>query len=324
MAENTSIEWTEHTFNPVRGCRKLSTGCKHCYAETLSKRFPETLGEWGPDANRVMAAESYWRNLAKWNRAAEKAGEIHRVFVASLADVFEGQPLSGGKEGTDGPRVDYLPMLERLKRETADLKHLRFLVLTKRPGNMLAWAKVHGWPWNWWAGTSVEDQAAADLRVPLLCEVPAGVRFLSMEPLLGAVDLESVVGDPLGYDYGQVCCNGAGMCGCGGMSDAKDAQIHWVIVGGESGPKARPMHPDWVRGLRLQCVEAGVPFLFKQWGAWSETGSADPGLHPVASDPLLKINNPQLSVIPMARVGKKAAGRLLDGRTWDEFPECAR
>ena len=318
MAENTSIEWTEHTFNPVRGCRKLSTGCKHCYAETLSKRFPETLGEWGPDANRVMAAESYWRNLTKWNRAAEKAGEIHRVFVASLADVFEGQPMSGGKEGTDGPRVDYLPILERLKRETADLKHLRFLVLTKRPGNMLAWAKVHGWPWNWWAGTSVEDQAAADLRVSLLCKVPAGVRFLSMEPLVGVVDLNRIVlqrpsaeeasrgKPPVSFS----CLNGW----FGGVGDP--ARIDWVIVGGESGPKARPMHPAWVCSIRDQCVEAGVPFLFKQWGAWGPV----PPKAPLEA----ALHCQDVGGVTMMRRGKKAAGRLLDGRTWDELPECAR
>lgn len=323
MAE-TNIEWTDYTFNPVRGCRKLSAGCANCYAETMSGRNPAVLGEWGPNAKRVQAAESYWKNLAKWNRKAQQEGRVARVFVASLADVFEGEPLPGGREGTDGPRSDYLPMLDRLARETQDLEHLRILVLTKRPGNMAHWAYWKGWPWNWWAGTSVEHQKAADERVPLLCDVPAPVRFLSMEPLLGPVDITPWVIEPDEpcYDPGY-------------FSPPEENEIQWVIVGGESGPRARPMHPDWVRSIRDQCVDAGVPLLFKQWGRWevaSRANSHEWSLMPGPKGDAVWLDRDGATATPsstgmssnavsMVPVGKKAAGRELDGRTWDEAPE---
>lgn len=307
MATDSNIEWCHHTFNPVRGCTKISPGCANCYAEAMSGRNPAVLGEWGPNGKRAFAAESYWKNLAKWNRAAEKAGEVHRVFVASLADVFEGE---GG-----AVRRDYIPMLHRLVQETKDLKHLRFLVLTKRPQNMVSWAReaVFGWPWNWWAGTSVENQEAADERIPHLLHVDANVRFLSMEPLLGEVDLFAIP-DAMVINYGQVCCSGAGMCGCGGQEERKPGLIDWVIVGGESGRRARPMHPEWVRNIRGQCTDAGVPFLFKQHGRWASKYAGQPRVEGVVH------GFGKLGHHKMWPVGKKVAGRILDGRTWDEFP----
>lgn len=328
MAENTNIEWCDHSFNFVRGCRKKSAGCTNCYAETMSGRNPAVLGEWGPNAKRVFAAEAYWWQLRRWNRQAKADGRIARVFVASLADVFEGEPLPAGKEGTDGPRTDYLPHLERLARETSELQNLRILVLTKRPVNMLAWFRARGeWPWNWWAGTSVEDQKAADERIGWLLKVPASVRFLSMEPLLGPVDLMLEIDAE-------------------GMHLPLQELISWVIVGGESGHKARPMDPDWVRSIRDQCVEAGVPFLLKQWGAWApfvneahftHGGEEKHPHHWLSTDGaglcwILDSDGawsnytgtpPQdpSDIVVMGRHGKKASGRELDGRTWDQVPE---
>lgn len=259
MAENTKIEWTHHTFNPWRGCTKVSAGCANCYAETLSKRNPATLGIWGDSGTRVVAAESYWKQPLKWNRDAAAAGERRRVFCASLADVFEDRP-----ELTKPRR-----RLFDLINETPDLD---WLLLTKRPENiepMFDDVKRH---FNWdedmsvmniWLGTSVENQEQADKRIPELLKIPAAVRFLSCEPLLGPVDLLKAfpaMGCSRFKDVdettGEVLADGAGL-----------ADIHWVIAGGESGPNARPMHPDWARSLRDQCKAANVPIFIKQMGS---------------------------------------------------------
>ncbi len=269
MAENSKIEWTDHTFNPWRGCTKISEGCKNCYAETLSKRNPATLGIWGDNGTRVVASESYWKQPLKWNRQAEcdcnssrlgghitcafceSGGVRPRVFCASLADVFEDRP-----ELTEPRR-----RLFDLINETPNLD---WLLLTKRPENIepLFNEVVHHFGWdedlsvmNTWIGTTVENRKAKE-RIEILRQIPAAVRFLSCEPLL--------------EDLGEVDLTG----------------IHWVICGGESGPGARPVDIRWFRSLRDQCVAAGIPFHFKQWGG----------------------------------LNKKRSGRTLDGRTWDEFP----
>lgn len=238
MAENSKIEWTHHTFNPWRGCTKISPGCANCYAETMSHRNPKTLGEWGPNGVRVIAAESYWRLPLKWNKQAAKAGERHRVFCASLADVFEDRP----------ELIDARKRLFRLIHATA---HLDWLLLTKRPENIAkhqelfadeidtyeaeAFSKV--WMRRVWLGVSVENQAAADERIPLLLQCPAAVRFLSVEPLLGRVLMP--------------------YCPTGPMID-------WVIVGCESGSHRRPMQQEWAESLASQCRAADCAFFMKQ------------------------------------------------------------
>lgn len=277
MAEQTSIEWCDHTFNPWTGCTKVSPGCRNCYAETLRARFGHG-NEWGPNGIRTRTSESYWRQPLKWDRAAAEAGVRRRVFCASLADVFEDRPE------LDKWRAD----LWELIRATPNLD---WLLLTKRPENIAGLARgliecvcgvsvaergcrgCHSlmsfddedvWPRSVWIGTSVESTRQVG-RITDLCEHDAPVRFLSCEPLLGPID------------FGP-----EGLAGIG-----------WVIVGGESGPNARPMRPEWVRAIRDQCVAAGVPFLFKQWGEHDENG---------------------------VKVGKKKAGRIVDGRLWDEYP----
>lgn len=291
MGKDSKIQWTHHTWNPVRGCARISKGCDHCYAEAMSARNPRVLGQWGPDAARVFAAESYWRQPVAWNAAAREAGEVHRVFVASLADIFEGAHGPDG-ERRDGPRPDYLPMLARMRETFAPLTNLRVLALTKRPWNAAAWAAENGWPETWWFGFTAEDQAALDERAPWAYRVMAPVRFISAEPLVGPLDL---MRDPLLL-----------------------ARVDWVIAGGESGSGARPMHPDWVRRIRDQAEKARVCFHFKQWGAWvTEQQSPEdivlPGtsfIHWGDSDPAVY------------HVGKHAAGRLLDGREWNEVPHA--
>lgn len=252
MARNSAIEWTHHTFNPWRGCTKVSPGCANCYAEALSARNPKVLGEWGPDGKRVIAAESYWRQPLKWNKDAEQAGERRRVFCASLADFAE------ARQELSEPRM-------RLFRLIGQTHWLDWLLLTKRPEVALDnWALWAGY-WasqrtyeeaqrcsqthvmtNIWLGVSVEDQARADERIPLLLQTPAAVRFLSCEPLLGPVELPKVPG--LNKLPAVHIAEGRGHAG-----------VDWVIVGGESGPKARPCNVAWIRSILNQCGVAGVP-----------------------------------------------------------------
>lgn len=259
--ENSKIEWTDHTFNPWIGCTKVSDGCKHCYAEAQQdKRYGRV--QWGPQGKRIRTAAANWRKPLKWDREAKAAGKRARVFCSSLADVFEEKP--------DQPEID--EWRSDLFELISSTPNLDWLLLTKRPENVRkAWHwELMGYPPNVWIGTSVENQEQADKRIPALLEIPAAVRFLSMEPLLGQVYIDQL------------------------------PRIDWVIVGGESGQNARPMHPYWARYIRNQCQAVGVPFFFKQWGEWQ---------------PRHTLNGEK-----MFRVGKHAAGRLLDGHEWNEFP----
>jgi protein gp37 len=331
MGQNSKIEWTHHTFNPWRGCTKVSEGCQHCYAETMSGRNPGTLGVWGPKGTRVVAAENYWRQPAKWNAEAKAAGERRRVFCASLADVFEGE------ESMPGASVDAVEEARaRLWEVIEATPWLDWLLLTKRPRNVVHFAPYApgAWPYNVWIGTSVENQAAADERIPHLLNVPARVRFLSCEPLLGPVDIsrwlicERCKGEGQVTEVFAAGRNSGWMrrvpCpACKGRVWRRD--LHWVIVGGESGGKARPMHPQWAHALQEQCQDAGVPFLFKQWGEYvGGTGQRSRFVY---------LENGQSRAGGVTthewgdgyhiseRVGKSAAGRLLDGREWNEFPQ---
>lgn len=303
MGKNSAIEWTHHTFNPWLGCAKVSPGCANCYAETLmDKRMGRV--QWGVDGTRVRTSDAYWRQPLKWNREAWKIGR-RRVFCASLADVFEDRPeLSPW-------RTDLFALINATP-------HLDWLLLTKRPENvieMVVWeAPGCKLPDNAWIGVSVENQEQADKRIPLLLTIPARVRFLSMEPLLGPVDLAE---------------QGHGWLFVDELANGKRTGIHWVIVGGESGPHARPMHPDWARAIRDQCQAAGVLFFFKQWGEHIPRGQqmADgmESLMYAAGCEMFGDSVPKRSIQWDTnnwayRVGKKDAGRLLDGREWSEFP----
>jgi protein gp37 len=236
VSENTAIGWTDHTLNLISGCTKISAGCVNCYAANLPPAM-RRHAEWGPNAERKFAPESYIAQVYGWERRAAKTGIRERVFGPSVADPFEG-PHGPGGEGRNGPREDYLPVIRRMFNLAVECPHLDFQVLTKRPWNAVAWWKASGlqsWPRNLWIGTSVEDQRAADERVPYLVELPAAVRFLSCEPLLERVCL------PL-------------------------TGIRWVIVGGESGRKARQMYMAWADHIIGDCQCAGVPVFMKQMG----------------------------------------------------------
>lgn len=324
MSENTKIEWCDHTFNAWEGCQKVGPGCDHCYAEARNARFGGgTAVNWGPGATRRRTSAANWRKPLAWNvrpflqcRACgwrgEKPGTVNglavcpearcasidlvfarrRVFCASLADVFDNE-------------VDLLWRRD-LFRLIADTPNLDWLVLTKRIGNvptMLRHIGADRLPDNVWLGATVVNQEEADRDIPKLLAVPASVRFLSIEPMLGPIDLERPIPGP-DLDQG----GGAKIC----QPWMIQSGIDWVIVGGESGARARPMRADWARSLRDQCARARVPFLFKQWGEWSAPGVSFPDGRPdlAESDELARF-----------KVGKRAAGRLLDGRTHDELPE---
>ena len=242
MGDRSGIEWTDATWNPVTGCTKVSPGCAHCYAEAVTLRFKRG-GPYLPGQTTIKLHPDRLDQPSRWQRP-------RRVFVCSMSDLFHEEiPFA---------------FIDRIVREMDSAKQHTFQVLTKRPKRMLeylAWPEsflgFSTWPAHVWLGVSVENQFWADRRIPLLMQALPRVRWLSVEPLLKAVDLTAYL-----------------------------EEIDWVVVGGESGPRARPIQPEWVQRIRDDCLEAETPFFFKQWG----------GLTP------------------------KAGGRELDGRTWDEYP----
>lgn len=336
MSENSAISWTDHTFNPWVGCTKVSPACNHCYAERWAKRAGKAAGVvWGGERRRT--APSNWAKPLKWNDQAEREGRRFRVFCSSLADVFDNKVPA-----------EWLADLLALINATPSLD---WLLLTKRIGNF--WGRVHaagvvlnlrndvgggsagdmaeGWiqqqpPENVWLGATICNQEEADRDIGKLMDTPAAVRFLSIEPMLGAIDLGRWL-EPMGLDTDRGLMNPG---------------IDWVIVGGESGPNARPMHPDWARSLRDQCAAAGVPFHFKQWGEWlpwsqfSEAKVDDPPEQTnfrtleyfdgrwddVGRPGYIEVMDGMVDDEQLVgRVGVKAAGRLLDGALHDAFPE---
>lgn len=261
--ENSKIAWTDHTFNPWWGCHKISPACKLCYADTFARRLGKSL--WGPTADRPVASDAYWNQPIKWNAAAAKTGQRARVFCASMADVFE-------------VRAELVEPRQRLARLIEATPHLDWLLLTKRTkvmANMARWEMgwTGAWPDNVWAGTTVENQETANERIPHLLQVPARVRFLSVEPLLEAVQLETIPANlPSSakrdiWDYFNALAGHGSDPQTGPGEDVVYPRLSWVIVGGESGHGARPFDLAWARSLRDQCKDAGVPFFMKQAGA---------------------------------------------------------
>jgi protein gp37 len=243
VSAKTGIAWTDHTFNPWWGCTKVSPGCTNCYAERDSKRYGfKVWGPVGPTVERRVFGEKHWAEPLKWNREAEREGRSHRVFCASMADVFEADAPEGEQR--------------RLFKLIEATPHLTWQLLTKRPELVLDVVPIRwsdGFPPNVWLGVSVEDQQRADERIPLLLQTPARVRFLSVEPLLGPVDLSAWL----------ACGDGTGI----GNYGLRSADLHWVICGGESGSGARPCSIEWIRSVLEQCWEAKVPAFCKQLGS---------------------------------------------------------
>lgn len=365
MTDKTRIEWTDATWNPIRGCSRVSEGCRNCYAEKVAARFsfPAQQGhitEWG-DTEGYRNEGPYHGLIGKggqWNGQIKLVPGLldqplrwrkpRRIFVNSMSDLFH--------EEVPDTYVD------KVFAVMAMAHWHKFQVLTKRPERMLRYFQEMknsesrgfnvcsyfgasmedcerigrtpaGLP-NVWLGVSVEDQKTADERIPLLLETPAAVRWISAEPLLGQIDLTG--------EYLAMKCGGS--YPFPGLADEHRTKIidmlDWVVVGGESGPGARPMHPEWARSLRDRCVAAGVPFFFKQWGEFSD--QTELSVKGGSEDRIFTADGTFLGAgvrkyggmvdtewrekggAWMSRVGKKQAGRLLDGREWNEYPKLEK
>lgn len=363
MSDKSAIEWTDATWTVVTGCSKVSPGCAHCYAETLTERFagsrntgwPGRFLPWTPDnaAENVVLHPERMEWPLRWKSP-------RRIFVTSMGDLFHELVPD---EFIDrvfavmalSPQHTYQVLTKRPQRmrdyinaswggtfeppeERADIVNHAARELMFERQNAAGRTRVADelalgdfrWPLpNVWLGTSVENQRWAEERIPFLLETPAAVRFLSCEPLLGPVRLRLLgrVGAAIDALTGDVSRNGE-------IYASAPGSIGWVIVGGESGPEARPMHSDWVRDLRDQSRATGVPFFFKQWGAWQRGSDFRDDAMVMARDGRLvepeAVQRTFSSADPwtlgleyVRRVGKAQAGRELDGRTWDEMPAMA-
>lgn len=347
MGENSKIEWTDHTWNAWIGCEEINPACDHCYAREMAQRYG--WAKWGPDGTRRITAPSNWRKPITWNAKAAKEGNRYRVFCESLSDLFEDwQGAMRNHKGTiehrcgEGHRIGLETIhVEGIECDSGcgllsfpwsmldvraevfalidETPNLDWLLLTKRPENINRFWSAYDSPErsrpNVWLGTSIPNQEWADKLVPELLRfscLGAGA-FLSVEPLLGPIDLEPYLGNAVTWNEdGSRCWEEPG--------------INWVIAGGESGSKARPCHPDWIRSLRDQCQAAGVPFFFKQWGEWvpeshdawtSDAPQDDSFVEYVYGD---QPNPVDYRGTYMAKVGKEKAVALLDGREWKQTP----
>lgn len=351
MGNRSGIEWTEATWNPVVGCSPVSEGCRNCYA---AKEAVRLAGNPNEKISSMYAGTSEMRGAGEKRRAVF-TGRVNlvpdrleqplrwrkprKVFVNSMSDLFH----------VDIPQ-DYVRRVFEVMLEVD--RHI-YQVLTKRPARALRFVRENAdlfpggiVPAHIWLGTSVEDQDAADERIPHLLRTPAACRFLSCEPLLGPLSFRwtPYSHEATGETYREYLERN-------GSIDQYEAlrKLDWVIVGGESGPRARPMHPDWARTIRDECQAAGVPFFFKQWGGWKPIDHMpepeydalygpppenDPEGHRHCRVPAVQLQydgaegfhvcEEGRGSMLMFRVGKKAAGRLLDGREWSEYPGRAR
>ncbi|MFK5600204.1 DUF5131 family protein [Methylobacterium sp. HMF5984] len=321
MAETTGISWCDRTWSPWIGCTKISPACDGCYAAHL---MDTRLGrvEWGPHGERARTSESYWRNLAKWDREAKAAGKIISVFP-SLCDPWD-------NAADPGIRREWFAVM----RETPNLVHL---LLSKRPQNAVAMAEaVGGLPDNAALGATCENQEVANRNVRHLLDAARDLypafTFVSAEPLLGPIDFTWI-------DYGIVSGHRVIR---NALKDCAIERIDWVITGGETDQgahKARPSHPDWFRSIRDQCAKAGVPYHHKQNGEWQDGSAFGPAFErtehriiyrdgvsgPHTRDFCLQRDREGLHAgqhpTVVSRVGKKAAGRLLDGVEHNGMPE---
>jgi protein gp37 len=322
----TKIEWANEVWNPVVGCTPASAGCDHCYARAMFNRnlVIHTHKFENPSTypNR-LDIPFHWKNP-------------RRVFVNSMSDLFH-------------PDVPFSFIDDVFSVMTGNNRHT-FMVLTKRPKRMIEFLKQHYLPGakadNIWLGVSVEDQETADQRIPqLLLATVAAVRFVSVEPMLGPVELRKIKGDFVNFNVLDKSRFDYGIDGFG-VGAPMSIGIDWVVCGGETGPRARPVHPDWIRSLQDQCVKANIPFFFKQWGEWLPISE-------MKESEWDKLYKPQSKIYPESKrdckvknvgirfdgeidnwesiegkptfltfkIGKKKGGRKLDGREWNQFPE---
>jgi protein gp37 len=306
MADKSKIEWTDATWNPVRGCSVVSEGCRNCYAMAVAARFSgsgmpyeglayrnESGAHWTGETRLI---QEHLEDPIRWRKP-------RRIFVNSMSDLFH-ESLSETQ-------------IQNVFSVMESARHHIYQILTKRPQRMFDFVKKFD---DWlkyasdypgqlsfaerfahvWLGVSCEDQKTADERIPLLLQTPAAVRWISAEPLLEWIDVTEYLG----------------------WNKAHPTKLDWVVAGGESGPKSRPMHPYWIESLRDQCLAADVPFFFKQWGEWLPNADVPIDLSLKRELKMIPADSDNLDKEVMVRVGKKEAGRLLDGREWSEYPKA--
>lgn len=353
MSDGTLIEWTDATWNLINGCTVLSPGCTNCYAMRLAgtrlRNHPSREG-----LTKVVNGNPVWTGEVLFNRAVAldpfKWREPRRIFVCAHGDLFHAEVPDAWID-----YVFFMAMLcpqhtfqiltkrpERMREymrivldETEQQTAGRFAIAAKHAG-LCDHPRVRSMDINWpprnvWLGTSVEDQKRAEERVPVLIETPAVVRWLSCEPLLGPVDLTALPSIFGGVHRPLMALNALlGFHQCGPAVIVAPGSIDWIVVGGESGPGSRPMHAGWARLLRDSCRAAGVPFHFKQWGDWAPGFVLADKIRMTPAQDLSRferrggfVSHEFANDATSYRIGKKLAGRELDGRTWDEYPEIA-
>lgn len=312
MSGKTKIEWADWVWNPVVGCTPVSEGCRNCYARLLHERRHKAFTEgkkmpwlYARPFEDIQIIQERLLDPYGWRR------ENQKIFVNSVSDLFH-------------PLVDW-KVIDEIMRAIACTawKNNQFLVLTKRPEVMFNYFK-HAYRAenpkplrNLWLGVSVEDQKSADERIPWLLKTPAAVRFVSVEPMLGPVDLSQWMQK---IQMGVASPEAHPARNPENTPGLRDGYLNWVICGGETGKEARPMNPEWARSLRDQCVAAGVPFFFKGWGEWLRS-DADPKAQFICTVESHKVPKAFGDDFLYFRVGRGKSGRSIDGREWSEFPE---
>lgn len=301
----TKIQWCEETWNPVVGCFKCSPGCDHCYAERMAKRLRKMrIGKY-----QNVVDKNGWTGDISFDPLDEKPLFINQpkiIFVTSMGDIFHESVLTAW--------LDEILVMTRMA------SHHKYLFLTKRPNRMKNYFRdISEMPENIWCGVTVCNQKEADEKISVLMQIPAAVRFVSIEPMLGPIDLSRALGIEYSDNLEMYLPHVSG----------QHPKLDWVIVGGESGPGARPMYPDWVKLIRDQCAAAEVPFFFKQWGEWAPGECVEDSIGKYKTcyfdgDEWIECSDDWISEQDygpiMYRTGKKKAGRLFDGKMHDEYP----
>ena len=334
----TKIEWADRTWNPVTGCTPISEGCENCYASRMAKRLVGRCGYSADEPFRVTLHPDRLEQPLRWEKPQRifvcSMGDLFHPdipieFVAEVFDVMASWKLKCRKKECEhdelcwhDPGHTYMILTKRPQRIAETFEKMIEHVGRHWPGDMAlnVSLEVDDWPLpNVWLGVTAENQQRADERIPILLQIPAAVRFVSVEPMLGPVRLDRLSRHSTQDDwiYFDNALTGFKAHKAGGWFENK---LDWIICGGETGPGARPMHPDWAMSLQDQCQVAGVPFFFKQWGEWVSPSQMPGETYREIEDfgnGIGITNNPR-------RVGKKRAGRLLDGREWSEFPGVSR